>query len=176
MCIRDRVITGFREDPYGSVAKDSPEYTVKIMPPDFLFHPVRSIHSPTEKEDLYRLISFGVYPIMPAWKGAGLSDSDIWALAYYVRSLVQMRDTPAAAELKQKLATQAPFTVPAPAPPPAAPEDAATQEGKEGEKAGDAEKKDGDKKDEKKDGDKKDEKKPAEKKPAEKKPAEKKAE
>lgn len=140
-----KVITGFREDPYGSVAKDSPEYTQRIIPPDFLFHPVRSIHAPNEKEDLYRLISFGVYPIMPAWKGAGLSDSDIWALAYYVRSLVQMRDTPAAAELKQKLATQAAFEVPPPAPPPA-PEPAATEEGKDGEKK-DAEKKDGEKKD-----------------------------
>lgn len=168
-----KVVTGFREDPYGSVAKDSPEYGVRIMPPDFLFHPVRSIHAPNEKEDLYRLISFGVYPIMPAWKGAGLSDGDIWALAYYVRSLIQMRDTPAAAELKQKLATQAAFQVPAPAPPPE-PAPAATEEGKDGEKAADGEKKDGEKaaddkkaaatKDEKKDAAKKDEKKEAPKK------------
>ena len=167
-----KVITGFREDPYGSVAKDSPEYGVKIIPPDFLFHPVRSIHAPNEKEDAYRLISFGVYPIMPAWKGAGLSDSDIWAISYYVRSLIQMRDTPAAAELKQKLATQAAFQIPAP-PPPAEPAPAATEEGKEGEKA-DAEKKDGEKADAKKDGEKKDAGKKDEKKPAETKPAEKK--
>lgn len=171
-----KVVTGFREDPFGTVAKDSPEYGVRITPPDFLFHPVRSIHSPHEKEDLYRLISFGVYPVMPAWKGAGLSDSDIWAIAYYVRSLIAMRDTPAAVELKQKLANQSAFQVPPPAPPPAPPaEPAATEEGKEGEKT-DGEKKDGEKAGtEAKEGEKKDaDKKGAEKKPAEKKPAEKK--
>jgi mono/diheme cytochrome c family protein len=141
-----KVISGFREDLYGSVAKDSPEYGVRIMPADFLFHPLRSIHHPTEKEDLYRLISFGVYPIMPAWKGAGLSDSDIWAIAYYVRSIYAMKDKPEGAALKIKLTTQAAFQVPPPPPPPAAepaPEAAAEGEGKEGDKAADA--KEGDK-------------------------------
>jgi mono/diheme cytochrome c family protein len=139
-----KVITGFREDPYGSVAKDSPEYGVKIIPPDFTFHPVRSVREGTETEDLYRVISFGVYPIMPAWKGAGLSDSDIWAIAYYVRSLVGMRGTPAADALKQKLAAQKAFQIPAPAPPPAAPE-AAAAEGASGEEAAkEGEKKEGD--------------------------------
>lgn len=170
-----KVVTGFREDLYGSVAKDSPEYGVKIMPPDFLFHSMRSVHDPNEKEGLYRLISFGVYPIMPAWKGAGLSDSDIWAIAYYVRSIYAMRDTPAGEKLQDTLASQAAFTIPAPAPPPAAepaPDAAAEGEGKEGEKAEGA--KEGDKgaadakKDEKKEGDKGTEKKAA---PAEKKAA-----
>ena len=125
-----KAIGGFREDPYGSVAKDSPEYGVKLLPPDFTFHKVRSVcqvGSPrcrtadgetakTQVEDLFRLISFGVYPIMPAWKGAGLSDSDIWALAHYVKSLMDLRDTPEGAALKAKLGSQGGFVIPAPAP------------------------------------------------------------
>jgi mono/diheme cytochrome c family protein len=173
-----KVVTGFRGDLYGSVAKDSPEYGVRIMPADFLFHPLRSIHQPNEKEGLYRLISFGVYPIMPAWKGAGLTDSDIWAIAYYVRSIYAMKDTPQGDALKTKLASQADFQIPAPAPPPAAepaPEAGAEGGAKEGEKAADA--KEGEKgaadakTGDKKEGDKATEKKPAEKKPAEKKVA-----
>ena len=175
-----KVVTGFRGDLYGSVAKDSPEYGVKIMPADFLFHELRSVHEPNLNVGLYRLISFGVYPIMPAWKGAGLTDSDIWAISHYVRSIYEMKDRPEGAALKQKLASQAAFQIPAPAPPPPAEPapDAATEgEGKEGEKkegakegekgAADAKKAEG--------GDKATEKKaaPAEKKaaPAEKKPA-----
>ncbi len=44
-------------------------------------------------EDLFRVISYGVYPIMPAWQGA-LSDKDIWAIAHYVKSLMALRGTP----------------------------------------------------------------------------------
>jgi mono/diheme cytochrome c family protein len=106
-------ITGFRDDAYGSVAKDSSEYGVRILPPDFLFSEVRSVRAGSELEDLFRVISYGVYPIMPAWKGA-LEDKDIWAIAHYVKSLMDARDTPAAATMKAKFATQAAFEVPAP--------------------------------------------------------------
>lgn len=183
-----KTITGFRDDPYLPVAKDSPEYGVKILPPDFLFNPIRSVRAGTEAENLFRLISFGVYPIMPAWKGAGLSDEDIWALAHYVASIAALRDTPAGAALKDKIAKQAAFEVPKP-PEPKPAEEAAPAEG-EGEKT-EGEKKDekdaaaGDKKDEKaadkkdekaadKKGEKKDAKKDA-KKPAENQPSEKKS-
>ena len=165
-----KAIGGFREDPYGSVAKDAPAYEQKILPPDFLHHPVRSMcpvgtprcrtpgseATKTQLEDLFRLISFGVYPIMPAWKGAGLSDEDIWALAYYVKSLADLRDTTAGFELKQKFASQAPFQVPAAAAPEKKEEATPPEEKPEPEK---------------KPADKPAEKKPAEKKPAEKKPA-----
>ena len=63
-------LTGFRDDVYGSAAKDSDEYEVRILPPDFTFSKVRSVHKGTEMEDLFRVISYGVYPIMPAWKDA----------------------------------------------------------------------------------------------------------
>ena len=154
-----KVIGGFRDDPYGSVAKDSPEYGVKILPPDFVMHPVRSvcpIGSPrcpepnaegrrVQLEDLFRVLSFGVYPIMPAWKGAGLSDEDIWALAHYVESLIELRGTPQALALKQKLKEQPAFTIPAEAKPDegaAKPDEgkppAGDQKPAEGKAAGDA--------------------------------------
>ena len=38
-----KALSSFRDDLYNPVAKDSPEYGVKILPPDFLLNPVRSI-------------------------------------------------------------------------------------------------------------------------------------
>ena len=173
------VAKGFRDDPNGSVAKDSAEYGVKLLPPDFLYHPIRSVTDPKNPTgDLFRLISFGVYPIMPAWAGAGLTDSDIWALAHYVKSLADMKDTEAGQKLKAAIAGQAPFEIPAPPPPPEEKAVEPTDDKAEGEgEKKDGEKKDGEKKDgEKKDGEKKDgEKKDGEKKAGEKKAGEKKA-
>src|SRR5262249_32741087 len=112
-----KVIGGFCEDPFGSVAKDSAEYGVKILPPDFTYVPVRSIHpGETQMTDIYPGISYGVFPIMPAWRGAGLSDKEIWAIAHYVKTLIDMRDTPQAAELKAKLKATSNWQVPAAAP------------------------------------------------------------
>jgi len=116
---RFKAIASFREDMYQPVAKESPEYGGKLLPPDFLLNPVRSIRPESRALDLYRLISYGVYPVMPAWKDAGLSDSDIWALAHYVGSLLDMKGTPAARALRDSIAGQGPFAVPAAAPAPA---------------------------------------------------------
>lgn len=158
------VMKSVRDDVYHSQAKKSDEYGVLIMPPDFTMDFVRSAHPETRVADLYRILSFGVYPVMPAWKGAGLSDSDIYALAHYVNSLIELRGKTAALELKEKLNNQKPFDFPK------------EEEAKPAETTppADGEKKDGDatgdKKDEKKPEDaKKDEKKPEEKKPEEKK-------
>ncbi len=148
-------VTGFRDDFYNSVAKDSEEYGVRILPPDFTFNKVRSIRKGTELEDLFRLLSFGVYPIMPAWKGA-LEDKDIWAISHYVKSLIDVIDKPEAAAMKARFAGQAPFEVPAAKPVEEKVEPAAVEAG-----AKDGEKKDGDKKDEKKAPEAKDEKKAA---------------
>jgi mono/diheme cytochrome c family protein len=106
-------LTGFRDDFYGSVAKDSSEYGYRILPPDFTFNYVRSVREGHEMEDLFRVISYGVYPIMPAWQGA-LTDKDIWAIAHYIRSLIEMRGTPEAMKMEAKFAAQAPFEVPKP--------------------------------------------------------------
>lgn len=155
-----KAVSGFREDIYGSVAKDSTEYGLeveeggkkkliptRIMPPDFTFTPLRSIRDGSELIDLFRLVSFGVYPVMPAWQGAGLDSRDIWAIAYYVRYLQRMgqENSPELAKMRERIATQPPFEVPkekAPeppkeaAPPPAgeAPKDGEAPKPAEGEK------------------------------------------
>jgi len=105
-----------------------------------------------ELVDVYRVISYGVYPVMPAWKGA-LKEEEIWAISHYVKSLVDVHNTAEGMALRNKLTTQADFKVPAaPAPDqPTLDADAGAPE------ATDAGAKD-EKKDEKK-GDKKDEKK-----------------
>jgi mono/diheme cytochrome c family protein len=117
-------LTGFRDDFYGSVAKDSSEYgvspgegkaapPVRILPPDFTFNQVRSVRDGHEMEDLFRVISYGVYPVMPAWQGA-LEDKDIWAIAHFVKSLMATRDTPAASATRARYDTQGAFEVPKP--------------------------------------------------------------
>jgi hypothetical protein len=158
-----KVISGFRDDPHGAVAKDSAEYAVRLLPPDFTFHQVRSIHPGSEISDLFRLISFGVYPIMPAWKGA-LEDKDIWAIAHYVKSFLDLRTNPAAAaKLKDGFLAQASFEIPKAPEPAAAPTDAAPADAdkkddakKDDAKAGDAKKDDAKVGDAKKDDAKKD--------------------
>jgi mono/diheme cytochrome c family protein len=58
---------------------------VAIMPPDFTWHRVRS---GTTKLDLFETIASGIKgTAMPQWKGS-IPDSDIWALSYYVRGLI----------------------------------------------------------------------------------------
>jgi len=79
-----------RDDYYLPVLKES-NYTVldqpvKILPPDFTFHTVRSGHTTPE---LFQTIASGIKgTAMPQWKGA-LEDKDIWALAYYVEDLIK---------------------------------------------------------------------------------------
>jgi mono/diheme cytochrome c family protein len=107
--------TDFREAMYLPELKDS-EYGVKILPPDFLFNELRSINPDTQLQDLYRILVAGVTgAAMPAWNPVSLpnKETDVWALAYYVRSLVDLKGTRDAEELRQRLAMQAPFTPPA---------------------------------------------------------------
>jgi mono/diheme cytochrome c family protein len=110
-------ITGFREDPYGSVAKDSSEYGVRLLPPDFTFHHVRSVrlgaNKQTQLDDLFRVLAYGVYPIMPAWRGA-LPDEDIWAIVHYVRSLMALRFKPEARAMHERFLNQPKFEIPKP--------------------------------------------------------------
>lgn len=83
---------------YGACAR-----RVKILPPDFLFNDVRS---GTTLEALFRTIGSGIPgTAMPAWKGS-LPDEDLWAMAHYVRSLVELKGTPQARELKKRLKSQ----------------------------------------------------------------------
>jgi mono/diheme cytochrome c family protein len=93
---------------YTPELKDS-DYGVKVYPPDFTFH---SLRSGTELTDLYRTIAAGIGgTAMPTWKGA-LDEQQLWALAYYVRSLTRLRGTTQALELKNQLRNQPPFAPP----------------------------------------------------------------
>jgi len=108
-------ITDFRKDLYFPEAKQA-DYAVegkkmKILPPDFAFMPVRSVRNAA---DLFRLIGAGIPgTAMPQWSGS-LADDKIWAMAYYVESLIAMRNTPAADELRKELMSQPEFVPPAP--------------------------------------------------------------
>jgi len=107
----------FRPDLYGSVLKES-DYGVKILPPDFLGQTLRSVES---AEDLYRVIAAGVGgTAMPTWKGA-LPEADLWAMVHYVKSIVDIKDTPVAQALRDKLRNQPEYVPPPPPPDPAAP-------------------------------------------------------
>lgn len=103
-------VTAFRPDLYSPVSKTS-DYGQAILPPDFTFNVLRTGDS---AEDICRVVASGVGgTAMPTWKNV-LPDADLWALAHYVRSLVSLRDTPAAAALAQRLATQPAWVPPGP--------------------------------------------------------------
>jgi heme/copper-type cytochrome/quinol oxidase subunit 3 len=60
---------------------------VRVLPPDFARDALRSVRPERELSDLYRAIAGGIAGSgMPTWKGA-LPEDELWALAYYVRSL-----------------------------------------------------------------------------------------
>lgn len=103
----------FRPDAFNAVLKES-DYGFKIMPPDFLRDPIRA---GATLPDLYRTIAAGIGgTAMPAWKGA-LPEEDLWAMAYYVRDLVEKRGTPEGQALRARLASSHVPTVPEAAPP-----------------------------------------------------------
>ncbi|MCM3877944.1 MAG: c-type cytochrome [Thermoanaerobaculia bacterium] len=88
-----------RPDAYYAEMKDS-DYGYKLMPPDFTRDHVRAGET---LEDIYRTIASGIGgTAMPTWKGA-LPDDDIWAMAYYTRSLIEIKGSPAADARREKL-------------------------------------------------------------------------
>ncbi|HEY2900245.1 MAG TPA: c-type cytochrome [Polyangia bacterium] len=103
-------IAAFRADLYQPVAKDS-DYGVKILPPDFTFNRLRAGET---LNDIYRSIAAGIGgTAMPTWKNV-LPEADLWALARYVRSLVDLRDDRRADELQGRLLAQPAWTPPPP--------------------------------------------------------------
>lgn len=59
-----------------------------------------------QREDLYRTIAAGIGgAAMPTWKGA-LPEESLWALAYYVQSLIEQRGSPAAVAARRGLDRQ----------------------------------------------------------------------
>lgn len=110
----DLPVAGFRDDMYGAVEKES-DWGAPIKPPDFLLDRTKIAST---REELVRVIAAGVGgTAMPSW-GDALTDKQIWGLAYYVESLIALRDTPGGAALKRALAAQPPFTSPKAEPPP----------------------------------------------------------
>jgi len=124
--------TSLRETEYALEAneKGEPTKVAQQLPPDFLYHKVKTAwpvgtrldddkHEFTEeqqREDLYRTIAAGVGgAAMPTWKGA-LPEENLWALVYYIQSLIEIRGKPEAFALREKLEAQ-PKWVPQPAPP-----------------------------------------------------------
>jgi mono/diheme cytochrome c family protein len=122
---------GEKEEGSEKEAKTAPAkyYVVSILPPDFTRTPLRS---GDELTDLYRTIAAGVGgTAMPSWKATAPytdpntgehwdGEKDIWALAHYVKSLVNLKGTKDADALKEKFAHQPAF-VPPPEPPPTPP-------------------------------------------------------
>lgn len=112
--------SAFREDMYNPDAKLSEAYKMKLLPPDFTRNPIKS-GSLDEKgqqvltrRDVFRTVASGIGgTAMPMWKGS-IEDSDIWAIAYYVYDLYQLRGKPGAQELRQKLLSQPEFVPPVP--------------------------------------------------------------
>ena len=66
------------------------EHGAKTLPPDYTWHEVRSASS---VEELYVRLAAGVGGTsMPSWQGT-ISNSDIWAVSYYVKSLMDLKNT-----------------------------------------------------------------------------------
>jgi mono/diheme cytochrome c family protein len=100
-------------DRHYPAAKDGSLPKLKLLPPDFLFNDVRS---GTSVKDIFLTIASGVGgTAMPSWKGS-LPDADIWALAHYVHSVIALKGTTQADQLKANLASQPPWTPPVEAP------------------------------------------------------------
>lgn len=73
---------------------------VSFAPPDFTRDPIRAGTTP---RDLYRTVAAGIGGAgMPTWKGA-LAEDELWALVYYVHSLIELNGTPAARKLRVRL-------------------------------------------------------------------------
>ena len=84
------------DETFHQIKLQESEHGYKTMPPDFTWHPVRTS---TTVEDLYLRISSGIGGTsMPSWKGV-LEDKQVWASAYYVKSLMDMRNTEARHQL-----------------------------------------------------------------------------
>ncbi|MCE3013103.1 MAG: c-type cytochrome [Proteobacteria bacterium] len=92
------------EDNYYELKLQESEYGYKVVPPDFTYHPLRSIHGTS---DIYQRMVYGVTGSgMPGWKDV-VTDDELWALTYYVESLMGLRsDLKARTEFMRRLENQ----------------------------------------------------------------------
>jgi mono/diheme cytochrome c family protein len=78
------------EEDFFQVKPQESEHNYMTVPPDFTWHKVRSVRG-NNINDLYLRIAAGVGgTAMPAWKET-LKDEEVWAVAYYIQDLMQMR-------------------------------------------------------------------------------------
>ena len=108
-------MTTFGDDMYRSYLRDS-EYGAKVLPIDFLYHSIKTLHPDDTKDEqitqLYLTIGAGIGgTAMPAWKGS-LSEEDLWALAIYVQEIYALKDTKGAIALRKALESQPAFVAP----------------------------------------------------------------
>jgi mono/diheme cytochrome c family protein len=112
--------------PWDPDPKFSATYGVVLVPPDFLRHPVRAAKRYHDDKgnlrydalDFYRVIASGIPgTAMPSW--AALPPEQVWAVAYYVANLAELRDTAEAASLRASLLALPEWKPPAEPPPPA---------------------------------------------------------
>jgi mono/diheme cytochrome c family protein len=105
--------SAYREDMYNPDAKLSDAFQVKILPPDFLRHPIKAGSAP---KDLFRTIAAGIGgTAMPMWKDS-IDDADIWAIAYYVQSIYAKQGLPEGSALRKAMLEQPEWTPPEPPP------------------------------------------------------------
>ncbi len=91
--------TEFDPDMYHVKLQPS-DYGVATMPPEFTYDQVRSA---VTVEDLYVRLNAGVGgTAMASWKGV-LQDDEIWAVAHYVKSLMDLKRTPARAKFLEEI-------------------------------------------------------------------------
>ena len=86
----ERLAAGdFDEDLYDLKLQDS-DHNYRSLPPDFTWHWVRSANS---VDDIYVRLLAGVNGSgMPSWKDT-ITDEEIWAVSYYVKSLMELKDS-----------------------------------------------------------------------------------
>ena len=97
--VNGKPITEFDPDMY-HVKLQPNEYGYSSMPPEFTYDSIRSAFT---IEDLYIRLSAGVGgAAMPSWKGT-LKDEEIWAVAHYVKSLMDLKNTPERQKLLEEV-------------------------------------------------------------------------
>lgn len=93
--INGKGVTEFDPEMY-HVKLQPNDYGYSSMPPEFTYDLVRSAKT---VEELYVRLNAGVGgTAMPSWKGT-LQDDEIWAVAHYVKSLMDLKNTPERAKL-----------------------------------------------------------------------------
>ncbi len=96
--INNKPVTEFDPDMYHVKLQPS-DHGYIVMPPDYTWDSVRSALT---VDDLYIRLNAGVGgTTMPSWKGT-LPDEDIWAVAHYIKSLMDLKNSPE----RQKLMDQ----------------------------------------------------------------------